>query len=67
MGLWTFAAAAAAALAIYGWMLAATVGSLVGVVRPAAGSLSKRVVKSGLPPMFDEAHGSVMVLESSSS
>ena len=29
MGLWTFTAAAAAVLAIYGWMLAAAVGSLV--------------------------------------
>ncbi len=62
IGLWTFLVGSVVVLALGAWALIVTIAALIGGVTPREEPLAVEVLKSGAPPIFDQAHGAVMIL-----
>ena len=62
IGIWTFITGSFAVIALSGWSIVTTVAALFGAIQPREESLGEQVLKSGVPPIFDEAHGAVVII-----
>lgn len=61
-GMWIFLVASVAVIGFAVWSAITTIAALIGGVAPRAEPLAREVLKSGVPPIFDQAHGDVMII-----